>query len=60
MVTITTSALSRAEEIALAAEVRAFSPEHARSSPVRMMRWDWLALSLGVVSVLLFCADLAV
>ena len=53
-VTITASALSRAEEIALAAEARAFSPEHARSLPVRFGRWDWLALSLGVVAVLCF------
>lgn len=53
-VTIIAGALSRAEEIALAAEARAFSPEHARSLPVRIGRWDWLALSLGVVVVLCF------
>ena len=53
-VTITAGALSRAEEIALAAEVRAFSPEHARSLHIRIERWDWVALSLGVVTVLCF------
>jgi energy-coupling factor transporter transmembrane protein EcfT len=53
-VTIIAGALSRAEEIALAAEARAFSPEHTRGLPIRVGRWDWLALSLGVVTVLCF------
>ena len=53
-VTITAGALSRAEEIALAAEARAFSPEHARSLPVRVGRWDWLSLGLGILGIIAF------
>ena len=53
-VTIAAGALSRAEEIALAAEARAFSPDHARSLPVRIGEWDFLFLILGAALVLGF------
>lgn len=53
-VTIIAGALSRAEEIALAAEVRAFMPERARSLPVRVGKWDWAILALSVAFVLVF------
>jgi energy-coupling factor transporter transmembrane protein EcfT len=49
MVTVIANALNRAEEIALAAEVRAFSPARARSMPVRVGKWDWGILTLGVL-----------
>ncbi len=51
-VTILAGALSRAEEIALAAEVRAFSPERARSLPVKIGKWDWTILAAGAVLIL--------
>jgi energy-coupling factor transporter transmembrane protein EcfT len=51
-VTIMTGALGRAEEIALAAEARAFSPDRARSLPVKIGKWDWLVLALGAAGVL--------
>jgi energy-coupling factor transporter transmembrane protein EcfT len=53
-VTIIAGALSRAEEIALAAEARAFSPERARSLPVKIGKWDWMILALSVVLVVGF------
>jgi energy-coupling factor transporter transmembrane protein EcfT len=53
-VTITAGALSRAEEIALAAEARAFSPESARSLPVKVGRWDWAVLTASIVLILSF------
>jgi energy-coupling factor transporter transmembrane protein EcfT len=51
-VTIIAGALTRAEEIALAAEARAFSPDRARSLPVRIGEWDWAILVLGVAVIL--------
>jgi energy-coupling factor transporter transmembrane protein EcfT len=53
-VTITAGALSRAEEIALAAEARAFSPERARGLPVTVGKWDWAVLTLSVILILVF------
>lgn len=47
-VTVIANALTRAEEIALAAEVRAFSPVRSRSMPVRVGKWDWIILTLGI------------
>jgi energy-coupling factor transporter transmembrane protein EcfT len=41
LVTVISNALRDAEDIALAAEVRAFSPELARSLPVRRGSLDW-------------------
>ena len=49
VVTIIANALSRAEEIALAAEVRAFSPARARNMPIKVGKWDWGVLILGVL-----------
>lgn len=53
-VTIIAGALSRAEEIALAAEARAFIPERARSMPIKIGKLDWLLLGLGMVGLLAF------
>ncbi|OJX47132.1 MAG: hypothetical protein BGO78_16775 [Chloroflexi bacterium 44-23] len=50
-VTIFVNGLSRAEEIALAAEVRAFSPNTARSMPIKKGKWDWTILTLSVLVV---------
>jgi energy-coupling factor transporter transmembrane protein EcfT len=50
-VTVIAGALGRAEEIALAAEARAFSPDRARSLPLKIGKWDWLVLALGAASV---------
>lgn len=52
-VTIATGALSRAEEIGLAAEARAFSPERARSMPVKVGKGDWAVLVLCITCTLL-------
>jgi len=49
-VTIATGALSRAEEIGLAAEARAFSAERVRCLPIQVGKWDWLILALGTIS----------
>ncbi len=51
-VTVMSIALQRAEEIALAAEARAFSPERSRPMPLRKGRLDWLALPLGLAVML--------
>ena len=54
-VTIMAGALGRAEEIALAAEARAFTPERARGLPVKVGKLDWAVLALSVMIVLV-CA----
>ena len=51
--TIVANALTRAEEIALAAEARAFSPELARGLPVKVGRLDWVTLVFSAVGLLL-------
>lgn len=51
-VTVIAGALGRAEEIALAAEARAFSPERARSLPVKVGKWDWVVASMGAIFTL--------
>jgi energy-coupling factor transporter transmembrane protein EcfT len=53
MVTIMTNALRRAEEVALAAEARAFSPENARPMPVRKGTLDWLPFAVGLPTIVL-------
>ncbi|NLG71963.1 MAG: energy-coupling factor transporter transmembrane protein EcfT [Chloroflexi bacterium] len=54
MLTVLTNALRRGEEIALAAEARAYNPEHSRRLPLRSGRWDvWLALA-AVISLIPF------
>ncbi len=50
-VTIMASALNRAEEIALAAEARAFSPEKARGLPVKNGKYDKAILILSFLSL---------
>jgi energy-coupling factor transporter transmembrane protein EcfT len=50
LVTVVANALRRAEEIALAAEVRAFSPERSRALSIKMGAFD-----LYIVIVLLVC-----
>jgi len=45
--TIITNALRRAEEIALAAEARAYSPEKSHPLPIRRGHFDWLPITLG-------------
>lgn len=55
-VTIMASALNRAEEIALAAEARAFSPERARGLPVKNGKYDRAILVicfLGLIPLIL-------
>ena len=54
LVTVVTNALRRAEEIALAAEARAFTPESARPMPLKVGRLDWLATALASVALFLF------
>lgn len=44
LVTVMASALRRAEEIALAAEARAFQPGQSRPLPVQRGAWDWVVL----------------
>ena len=52
IVTIVANALRHAEGIALAAEVRAFSPEHSRSLPMKKGECDWF-VTAGLLVVLL-------
>ena len=51
VMTIVTNALHRAEDVALAAEIRAFSPENARPLPVHKGRLDWLFIVAGAASL---------
>lgn len=53
VVTIITNALRRAEEIALAAESRAFSPEHCRPAPLQISYLDRILLPAGVLCTLI-------
>lgn len=52
-ITVIAGALSRSEEIALAAEARAFSPERARSLPIQRSHWD---LPAAILVAVLVCA----
>ncbi len=52
LITIMTNALRRAEEIALAAECRAFSPQLARAFQIETGRFDRAILILGPLAVL--------
>jgi energy-coupling factor transporter transmembrane protein EcfT len=53
VMTIVTNALRRAEEITLAAEARAFSPDCCRPAPLKMSFLDRLLLPVGVVLTLI-------
>jgi energy-coupling factor transporter transmembrane protein EcfT len=55
LVTVVSNGLRRAEEIALAAEARAFTPECARPMPLRRGQWDWVAAVLGSLALLVLC-----
>ncbi|HKJ26868.1 MAG TPA: energy-coupling factor transporter transmembrane component T [Anaerolineales bacterium] len=50
LVVVITNALRQAEEIALAAEARAFSPEKARSMAVQHARVDWFVCPVCLLS----------
>jgi len=52
LLTIITNALRRTEEIALAAEGRAFCPEQCRTLPLQVGSWDRIIL-VGAISVAL-------
>ena len=54
--TVITNALRRGEEIAVAAEARAFTPERSRAIHLRAGRWDplWIALNWISFAGLLF------
>jgi energy-coupling factor transporter transmembrane protein EcfT len=56
LVTIVCNALRRAEDIALAAEARAFSPELARPTPLRAGRLDRPLAVLMAVALVALCA----
>lgn len=47
---IVTNALRRAEEIALAAEARAYSPDRSRPLPIVVGNWDWFIIFLTLGS----------
>jgi hypothetical protein len=55
VVTVFSNALRHAEQIVLAAEVRAFRPELSRSSPLRIGALDWWLVAglftLGIVLI---------
>jgi energy-coupling factor transporter transmembrane protein EcfT len=53
VITIVTNALRRAEEIALAAEARAFSPDHCRPAPLEISSLDRFLLPVGVLCMLI-------
>ena len=54
LVTVVANALRRAEEIALAAEVRAFSPDRSRALPIKIGAYDLYIVVVLLVSLLLF------
>jgi len=51
--TTITCAIKRAEEIALAAESRAFSPDKTRPWPIERSPFDWVVFSSACLSILL-------
>lgn len=53
--TIITNALRRAEDIALAAEARAFSPECCRAMPVKRGNLDWPIAAGSLASIIALC-----
>ncbi len=52
IITVMTNTLRRAEEIALAAEGRGFSPEHSRPLPMKKGKWDQFVIAGAVISVI--------
>ena len=53
---VVAGALGRAEEIALAAEARAFTPERVRRIPIQRGRFDWVAVVAGLAVVVAIVA----
>jgi energy-coupling factor transporter transmembrane protein EcfT len=51
LITILANALRHSEEIVLAAEARAFTPEKSRAAPIRIGRIDWWLIPAGVLSL---------
>ena len=51
LITILANALRHSEEIVLAAEARAFTPEKSRTTPIRIGRLDWWLIPIGVLSL---------
>jgi energy-coupling factor transporter transmembrane protein EcfT len=51
--TVATNSLQRAEEVALAAEGRAFSPDKARPMPIRRGSLDWIPVVAGLGTLIL-------
>jgi energy-coupling factor transporter transmembrane protein EcfT len=51
LLTVLSNALRHAEEIVLAAEVRAFRPELSRKVPIRIGELDWWLVIVGVLSL---------
>lgn len=49
LLTVVSNAIRRAEEIALAAEARAFSPEKARPMPMKRGSLDWVVIAAIIV-----------
>ncbi len=50
-VVVVGNALNRAEEIAIAAEARGFSPEKCLAYPIKKSKLDWLILTLALLSI---------
>jgi energy-coupling factor transporter transmembrane protein EcfT len=50
--TVVTNTLRRAEEIAMVAEARNFSPECCRPMPLERSSWDWITIPILLVSIL--------
>jgi energy-coupling factor transporter transmembrane protein EcfT len=51
LITILANALRHSEEIVLAAEARAFTPEKSRAAPIRIGRIDWWLVPAGVLTL---------
>ncbi|MBN1538352.1 MAG: energy-coupling factor transporter transmembrane protein EcfT [Anaerolineales bacterium] len=52
IITVMTNTLRRAEEIALAAEGRGFSPEHSRPLPMKKGTWDQFVIIGAILSII--------
>lgn len=52
LIVVMTNALRQAEEITLAAEARAFSPENTNQLDVQLQTLDWPVVLLGIISML--------
>ena len=51
LITILANAIRHSEEIVLAAEARAFTPDRSRVAPIRIGRLDWWLIPVGVLSL---------